>query len=467
VSGRGHRAALPPAGFAADPPLAPSGLVVTVVNKAGHEKSFDFAALGVPGPMQRSLAAAFAAQSRRWSGHASADGYWRRLRLFSRFLAGQEDAPEDLDGLTAALLKRWRAAHVGTNDGRHAMAVIRVLLQQDPRLRDGPVADELARRIPSARPSGQSYDEDERERVLLAARRQFRAALLRIRENAGLLQRWQAGELPEGSRESRLGLVLRHLAEAGDVPRVTGPSGHSNVASRGLLGGQQAERTWGRLFLTRMELTALAVLLTDQFGWNLAVYDRMPAPVRTPSAGETATVTYQVQVEKRRRGGGHWFSTENVTDSGAGSAGRLVTQALEATACGRALAARLAPGTDLLMTAHASQPAATTGTWSGRARPGPLSSASPTTTRSCGPGATTWGDPRFCGPGGRRWPARAGRCSTPAAPTRVSTSCRTSTSSAPRGRFSRTAPARPWSRHGRPSSAATWPRSQTRPTRRP
>ncbi len=33
------------------------------------------------------------------------------------------------------------------------------------------------------------------------------------------------------------------------------------------------------------------------------VGDRMPAPVRTPSAGETATVTYQVQVEKRRRSG--------------------------------------------------------------------------------------------------------------------------------------------------------------------
>ena len=52
--------------------------MVTVVNKAGHEKAFDFAALPVPGPMQRSLAAAFAAQSRRWSGHASADGYWCR-----------------------------------------------------------------------------------------------------------------------------------------------------------------------------------------------------------------------------------------------------------------------------------------------------------------------------------------------------------------------------------------------------
>jgi hypothetical protein len=356
VSGRGHQASLPPGGFTAKPPLAASGLVVTVVNKAGHEKAFDFVGLPVPGPMQRSLAAAFAAQSRRWSGHASADGYWRRLRLFARFLSGQADPPDDLDGLTVALLKRWRAAHVGTNDGRHAMAVIRALLRQDPRLRSGPVADELARRIPNPRPSGKSYDEAERERVMLAARRQFRAALQRIGKNASLLQRWQAGELPEGSREWRLGQVLSHLAQAGDVPRVTGPSGRTNMAGKGLLGGQRPEQTWARLFLTRMELTALAVLLTDRFGWNLAVLDRMPAPVRTPSAGETATITHQVQVEKRRRGGGHWFSTENITDSGAGSPGRLITQALEATFHGRTLAARLAPGTDLLMTARTSMP---------------------------------------------------------------------------------------------------------------
>ncbi|MFE5595376.1 hypothetical protein [Streptomyces sp. NPDC056549] len=75
-----------------------------------------------------------------------------------------------------------------------------------------------------------------------------------------------------------------------------------------------------------------------------------------PSAGETTTVTYQVRLEKHRSGSGRWYSTENITDSGAGSDGRLITQALEATAHGRALAARLAPGTDLLMTARTGAP---------------------------------------------------------------------------------------------------------------
>jgi hypothetical protein len=178
--------------------------VVTVVNLAGHVRSFDFTDLEVPGPMQCSLAAAFATQSRRWSGHTSAGNYWRRLRGFARFLAGLPDPPDDLDGLTAAMLKRWRAANIGSNDGRNAMAMIRVLLRQDPRLRTGPVADELARRIPSARPARQSYDAAEREQVLLAARRDFRSALLRIRENTRLLQRWHGGELPEGSRPGGL-----------------------------------------------------------------------------------------------------------------------------------------------------------------------------------------------------------------------------------------------------------------------
>jgi hypothetical protein len=66
-------------------------------------------------------------------------------------------------------------------------------------------------------------------------------------------------------------------------------------------------------------------------------------------------VTYQIQIEKHRAGGGRWFSTENITDSGAGSPGRLITQALEVTAHARALAHSLKPGTDLLMAARAYQ----------------------------------------------------------------------------------------------------------------
>ncbi|QIY73751.2 hypothetical protein HEP84_36035 [Streptomyces sp. RLB1-33] len=323
-----------------------------MTNKAGCRADYDFANLDVAGPLQRSLAAAFAAQSRNWTSHRTANTCWSKIGLFAQFLASLESPPDDLDGLTVAALQSWRDKHIGTNSGRGLLGMVRTLLRQDPRLSVGPVADELARRIPAPAPSKQSYGQAQRDRVVLAARRQFRAAHLRISENARLLDEWRAGHLATGSREWKIGQILEHAAHTGDVPRTTYRGGQVHVTNHKLLGGRRPEKTWGRLFLTRSELVALAVLLTDQFGWNMSQYDWMPVPTAAPSAGETTSVTYQVQVEKRRAGRGKWFSTENVTDSGADSPGRLITHALTATARGRALANEMVPGTDLLMVAR-------------------------------------------------------------------------------------------------------------------
>ncbi|MFG2630335.1 hypothetical protein [Streptomyces sp. NPDC048473] len=352
MSGHGRKAVLPPARHRAAPRMAPDGLVVTVLNKAGYAREYDFAELPVAGPMQRSLAASFAVQSRNWTSHRSARAGWNRVLLFTDFLSQLQNPPQDLDGLTVLMLQNWRDRHIATNTGKNTLSVVRRLLANDPRLAAGPVAEELARRVPDPAPSKQSYEEAERDRVLLAAQRQFRAAWMRIRENTARLEAWRAGDLVEGSRDWRIGQVLDHLAQSGDVPRRLLPGEQSIVINRRLLGGSSTENTWGRLFLPRRELISLAVLLSSNFAWNMSVYDRMPTPSTAPSAGETASVTYQVQVEKRRSGEGRWFSTENITDSGADSPGRLVTQALEATAWGRALVSRLAPGTDLLMTAR-------------------------------------------------------------------------------------------------------------------
>lgn len=353
MSRRGRRAVPPPADHHVESPLATDGLVVTVTNKAGYAKEFDFAGLPVADPMQRSLATAFATKSRVWTSHKTARGSWRKIKLFAEYLSRLDVPPEDLGDLTTAMLQGWRDEHIDTNTGKVILSTVRALLQRDPRLATGPVADELARRIPKPTPSKQSYEQAERDQVVLTAQRQFRSARLRISENTRLLNRWRAGAVTEGSREWKIGQILDHLALAGDVPRTLLPSGQKSVTNPGLLGGTALEKTWGRLFLIPTELTALAVLLTDQFGWNLSQYDRMPSPSRAPAAGETTWVTYQVQVEKRRAGSGRWFSTENITDSGADSPGRLISQALEATAHGRALASLLAPGTDLLMVARA------------------------------------------------------------------------------------------------------------------
>ncbi|MFQ6329177.1 hypothetical protein ACLMAL_23995 [Nocardia sp. CWNU-33] len=353
MSGRGHKAILPPPDFQATQRIAEQGVQVTVINKEGFARVFDFVTMPVPEPMQRSLAQAFAEQSLNWNSHASGESYWQALRAFARFLNTQDHPAPDLDGLTAATLRLWRNNHKNTPGGREALAKIRTLLQRDPRLTYGPVAEELARRALRDATSfeQQSYKVSDRELVVKAAERQFRSALLRIRANSALLSRFRSGGLEEGSGDWQLGQVLEHIAETGDVARPDGMDRRPPDAK--LLGGRHRELTWGRLFLSRQELTALAVLMTDQYGWNLSVFDRLTVPTTVPSAGSTTTVTYNVLVEKRRLGAGRWFVEENYTDSGVGSAGRLITQALEATQHGRALAARLAPpGIDLLMVAR-------------------------------------------------------------------------------------------------------------------
>jgi hypothetical protein len=355
VSGRGRKAVAPPSDHRVDPPLAPDSLVAAVANKAGYTKEFDFAELPVARPMQGALAASFAARSRGWTSHKTATTCWTALEMFTKYVAELESPPDDLDGLGVTALQSWRDLHIDTNSGRTTLRIVRRLLQGDARLADGPVAEELARRIPRPVPSKQSYEDSERNRVVLTAQRQFRLAWLRITENTRLLNRWRAREITEGSREWKIGMVLDHIARTGDVPRTLLPSGQQHVTHHRVLGGTGQAKTWGRLFLTRTELVALAVLLTDRFAWNLSVYDRIPVPTTRPSAGETASVTYQVQVEKRRTGSGRWFSTENITDSGADSPGRLITQAMEATAHARRLANDLKPGIDLLMAARSYQ----------------------------------------------------------------------------------------------------------------
>lgn len=355
MSGRGRRAVLPPSVHRFDPGLARGGMIVTVVNKGGHKKTFDFARLPAPESMQRSLAACFALMCSRWTYHGSARSCWDAMRVFVLFLNGLESPPVDLDGVSGAMLKRWRASQIGSPSGNARVRYVRSLLQLDPRLSAGPVAEELARRIPRPSSARQSYAEAERTEVVLAAQRQFRSAWLWISENTRLLDAWRNGDLAEGSDEWLIGDNLDHLARTGDVHRTHYPSGQTGVTHRRLLGAR-ARNAWGRLFLTRMDVTALAVLMTDRFGWNQAVFRRMPTPTALPSLGESSTITYQVTLEKRRSGDGRWFSTENITDSGADSPGRLITQALQATAHGRALAAELEEGTDLLMVSRSAFP---------------------------------------------------------------------------------------------------------------
>src|ERR1700692_3694972 len=64
-----------------------------------------------------------------------------------------------------------------------------------------------------------------------------------------------------------------------------------------------------------------------------------------PDPGEDGHPTYRIALEKPRRGTGRRHETRNVTDHGADSPGRLITQSLQATRFARAIVVEQAPGT--------------------------------------------------------------------------------------------------------------------------
>jgi hypothetical protein len=344
VNSRGREAALPPHDHTKPRRLASDGLLVHHYNNRGQLKEYDFATLPVPQPLQQSLAALFARRCvpETWATHKSSQGYWRLLVRFTRFLAEQPETIADLDDLTAAIVRRWRNS-MPLNDKRPFNEVA-LLLHDDPGLQTGPVADELVRRTRGPKSATQSYSRDELHHIKVAARRTFRTALTRIEHNADHLDRWQQGVFADNTPDWLIGQALSVLADTGSMPeyRMRNPrtkDGFGLLAKkyRGPLGGTTAQATWQRLFLSRMEATALAVLLMIEYGWNLSVIDGLKVPKASPDPGHDGRPTYRVVLEKPRRGAGRHHESRNLTDDGAASPGRLITHALRATRFARAL----------------------------------------------------------------------------------------------------------------------------------
>jgi hypothetical protein len=349
---RGRRAALPENDHQRLRPRTDDGLVVSHVNTRGVARHYDFARLPVAEPFQRSLAALFAARCvpEAWSAHGSSLSYWRELSTFAEFISDQAEPIVDLEDLTAGLIRRWRLA-LGPEKLRTLWFVCN-LLRDDPRLQSGPVADELARRIHQPKSRVQSYETTELDRINEVARQIFRQALTRIERNARHLERWTGGEFDENSSDWLLGEALAVLARDGSMPEYRSKDRNARLLRRyrQACGGRSAAATWQRLFLTRFEATALAILLMVEFGWNLSVINNLKAPRADPDPGDQGTPTYRIELVKARRGSGRHHETRNVTDDGAKSAGRLIAQALQATRFARAVVSRLSPETDVLLT---------------------------------------------------------------------------------------------------------------------
>ncbi|MCX5336801.1 hypothetical protein [Streptomyces sp. NBC_00140] len=343
--GRGRKAVLPPTDYNAPQVLDPlTGLVVRHRDRDGHERDFDFSTLPAAAPLQRSLAVLFAARTHGWGSHETSKGCFRYLHAFATFASQRARPPGDLDELTAAAVKAWWEQQKHTSGRREVFRSVASLLRDDPRLQAGPVFEELARRVPDLPSKVESYAPAEFDQIRLEARRVFRAALLRIEQNAHHLESWHRGAFAPGTPDWALGEALDLIARTGDIPRYK--RGEVKIRYRRAVGGRSAEMTWKRLFLDRMEATALGVLLMAQFGWNLTVINVMPTPKAAPDPGSDGQPTYRIPIRKHK---GDRSETESATDAGADSPGRLITQALQATRFARALAHNLAPGTDRLL----------------------------------------------------------------------------------------------------------------------
>ncbi|MFF0474395.1 hypothetical protein [Streptomyces sp. NPDC004284] len=350
MSRRGRKASQPTAPQHRPPVLVGDGLVVEHRDGGGHVAVYDFRALPVSDAMRRSLARLFADRCvpSRWASHLTSRHHWVHLESFTEYLSELEEPVADLDVLTAAVWKQWALSRRNTQAiGYKELTVVRGLLLGDPRL-TAETREALSKRISPPKVTETSFEDGEFAEITSRARRTFRSAHLRITENAQHLAEWQSGAFPRGSDEWLLGEALDCIARTGDAPGYMSENKGWRITHRykRVLGGESSLHTWQRLFLTRMEAVALGVLLMAEHGWNLSVISRLAVPRATPDAGPDGKRIYRVELEKRKRGGGRYFETRNLTDYGADTPGRLITQALEATVFARAALHELRPGTD-------------------------------------------------------------------------------------------------------------------------
>jgi hypothetical protein len=359
VSGTGRRAQRPPGGYRRPKPLSAvgDGLVVVHHNHDGRAAEYDFSDLPGDPPLQRSLAALFATRCHPdvWASHETSEATFLKVGAFAQMLAALPRPPRDLDELSAETIDGWWEQCRNQIAAREGFRTVCALLRDDPRLQSQLMKDALSRRVSASKSSTtQSFTAQDRDRIRQAARSTVRRALLRIEENAAHLERWRAGRYsaePDG-RDAVLGEFLDFVARTGEMPYIASPSGETNLPKRyrRVLGGQARELTWQRLYPSLLETTALAVELAFEFGWNLGVLNRMPAPRAAPDPGlDGSLIIYRVEIAKQRRGTGWWYDTENVADAGAGTSGRLITDALALTRFARACVEQASPGTDWLM----------------------------------------------------------------------------------------------------------------------
>lgn len=172
--------------------------------------------------MRRSLARLFAARCvpSRWTSHHSSRYFWLPLQAFTAYLATLDAPVADLDQLTAGVWQQWRLSRQNTRFGYRQITTVRGLLLDDPRL-SAATREALARRVLQPTVKEVSFQGAEFDAIVTTARRMFRAAHLRITDNARHLAQWQSGTFPRDSEAWLLGEALDCLARTGEAPHDT------------------------------------------------------------------------------------------------------------------------------------------------------------------------------------------------------------------------------------------------------
>lgn len=355
MSTRGRHAFLPgDDGHRRKLPLKPGGLLVWHTAEDGVRRaSYDFGQLAVGPRLQREFAEVFAAQcspTGAWKTLPSSRESWLVLLYFSRFLAEQDPVPESLGDLLPEIWAAWRLSRKPNSTGSRQIRKVARLLKEHPRVPEA-TRNLMKKRVPKEKSKETAYNNEEFDRIKLAAIQRFRPALHRIRANYQHLEDWRAGRIENGTDDWLVGEALNHLIRVGETPCYVGLGNRHRPDSRftAALGSDRAEDTWMRLFMTTDEACALMILLIAAHGWNATPVIEMKVPDASPDAGNEGQVIYRVELEKRRRRQAARYETRNLADWGANSPGRLITHAIEATTPARETLKNVGSSTDRLI----------------------------------------------------------------------------------------------------------------------
>lgn len=355
---RGRAAALPPTGYRRPERVSAEGLVVAAVSQDGADLgTYDFRKGKGPSELRQEIATAFARAAPPagdWTTEWSCRTYFTLAAQFLRYMAEQHPGATAARHVTPAVWKAWTlAASQGTR--------LRPLLLKIPGLPEATRAAMSTRRTEHAETARvSSYSAVEFLAIRKAAQAKVRAAEIRIRDGRALLRRWDAGEAEAGTDEYLWGRALDHVAHHGDAPR-NGLKEHGAVSRplRRLVDGSGASHHfWTRLFPTFEEMGAAAILLCCHDGWNLTTLANMDVPDLRPNGEQDGddAVIHRVSTEKARRPPRLRHGSNNLVDTGDGSAGRAMRQVVFITEQARATRAALGRPTSRLLIARRFMP---------------------------------------------------------------------------------------------------------------